>query len=147
MQLTVSTTINAPRSEVFTAFCDLDACVARMQAITAIEHVSGPTEFGIGTRWRETRKMMGREETQEMEVTAIAHESSYRVEANAHGTEYVTDFTFTDADGGTQVTMTFGGTPRTLAAKLMAPLGVLLKRSMRTALQQDLEDMKSALER
>jgi large subunit ribosomal protein L30 len=64
---------------------------------------------GKGTRWRETRNIYGKEAIEEMEITDFQPNKRYTVEANTHGTLYITVFKFTAVKGGTKVTIEFEG--------------------------------------
>jgi len=62
------TTIGAPPEEVMAAMADLDGWSAWMQGLVRAEKLTdGP--FGIGTRWREVRRMFGTEAAEVFEVT------------------------------------------------------------------------------
>jgi uncharacterized membrane protein len=127
---------------------DLAGSPEVVRGIDAVE-VLTPGPFGVGTRWRETRTMMGRSATEEMTVTAVEPQRSYRVEAASRGAHYVSTFAFTpSADGGTDVTVTFGGRPTSTVARVLgavtAPLG---RRAVTRALEQDLHDIAAAAER
>lgn len=118
-----------------------------MSGLTNVELLGGGGAFGLGTRWRETRTMFGKEATEEMEITAYVAPVSYRAEAESHGAHYVSDLTFDDlGDGATAVTMTFDGRPTTVVGKLMAPMWWLFRGATRKMIQRDLDDMKAALE-
>jgi uncharacterized membrane protein len=135
-----------PVEAVFDLCADLEHAAANVTAIARVEMLTdGPV--GVGTRWRETRVMLGREATEELEVTAVDPGRSYRVEAGSRGMRYVSDLTFADAGAeGTRVRMTFDGTPTTLAARLLTPLALLMKRPTQRMLAQDVEDMRRSLE-
>lgn len=146
MKISVDTIIDRPQAEVFAAFCDLDNAPDRMSGIMGIERLEGEG-FEVGTKWRETRVMFGKEATEDMWVTELAEPSSYHVEAESHGAHYDSNFTFEAVDGGTKVTMTFAGQPLTLMGRIMgAVMGIFFKGATRKAVQQDLDDMKAALE-
>ena len=71
------------------------------------------------------------------------------IEATSSGAHYVSTFACTpSADGGTDVTTTFGGRPTTTVARVLgaitAPLG---RRAVTKALEQDLRDIADAAER
>jgi hypothetical protein len=122
-----------------------------MSAITRIELVAGDAEFGVGTRWRETRTVFGKEATEEMEVIAVEAPSRYVVEAESAGTRYESALAFEpvgdDPDApSTHVTMTFDAVAMSLRAKLLAPLGWLFRGATRKMVQRDLDDMKASLE-
>lgn len=140
--------VAAPVQRVWEIATDLAGSPQVIRGIDAVE-VLTPGPFGAGTRWRETRTMMGRSATEEMTVTAVDPQRSYRVEAASRGAEYVSTFTFTPtADGGTDVTTTFGGRPTSAVARVLgaitAPLG---RRAVTKALEQDLHDIAVAAER
>ncbi|SEK46473.1 Polyketide cyclase / dehydrase and lipid transport [Blastococcus sp. DSM 46786] len=140
--------VAAPVQRVWQVATDLTGSPHVLRGVDAVE-VLTPEPFGVGTRWRETRTMMGRSATEEMAVTAVEPQRSYRVEAASRGAHYVSTFAVApSADGGTDMTMTFGGRPTSNVARLLgavtAPLG---RRAVTKALQQDLDDIAAAAER
>lgn len=145
MQITSTVTIAAPRTAVFAAFADIENAPAHMSGIESVEFVSD-THTGLGTRWRETRRMYGRAATEEMEITAFDAPSGYTVEAEGPGVRYRTEFRFEDDGAGTLVTMTFGGEPTTTISRILALLTKPLTGSVRKAVETDLADMKRYLE-
>ena len=133
--------VSGSPEEVFSIYADLGNAAERISGITRVEILDeGPV--GVGTRFRETRVMMGREATEEMEVTAFEPPSSYTVECLSHGTHYVSVFTFEDAgEGETDVTVRFDAFPRSFLAKLLSPLGALMMGTVRKCTQGDLDDL------
>ncbi|MDV8008132.1 hypothetical protein [Rhodococcus sp. IEGM 1318] len=57
-----------------------------------IERLAGEG-YAVGTKWRETRKMMGKEATEDMWVTEVEAPSRTVVKANSHGMNYTSGFT------------------------------------------------------
>lgn len=143
--VTVSREIAAPPEEVFRVFSDLHGCADRISGITRAEVLTdGP--IGAGTRWRETREMFGREHSEEMEITRFDPPHGYLVEAESCGCHYYTEFKFTPTGTGTRAEMSFRGEPVTLMAKLMMPIGQLFSGSLVRMIEQDLDDLKCAIE-
>ncbi|MFT7670959.1 MAG: carbon monoxide dehydrogenase subunit G [Planctomycetota bacterium] len=144
--ITVSTQVSAPIEQVFAVYTDIGKAVDRIPAITALEILSeGP--FGNGTRWRETRLMFKKEAIEEMWVSDFNPPSSYRVDAESHGSRYSTLFSFTPEGDGTKVTWAFTGTPLTLGAKIMTPIFTLLMKGMMTkCMLGDLEALRDVCE-
>jgi len=68
--ITVSNQIAAPVAAVFERFTDLEGSPARVSGIKSIEILT-TGRFGPMTRWRETREVLGRLDTADMEVTAF----------------------------------------------------------------------------
>lgn len=140
--------VSAPVERVWALATDLEGAPRVVRGIEAVE-VLTPGPFGVGTRWRETRRVFGRSATEEMTVTAVEPHRSYAVEASGPGVRYVSGFAFAaSAGGGTDVTATFAGRPTTALARVLgaltAPLG---RRTIGKALAQDLEDIATAAER
>lgn len=138
--------ISRPRAEVFRVFTDLEAAPRRIEGIQSLEVLTeGP--MTVGTRFRETRKMFGKEATEEMTVTEFRPNEGYVTTAESCGAKYRSEYTFKEAPEGTQVDFTFEGKPMTLIAKVMTPvMGLLLGRMMRRCLEADLNDLTRALE-
>jgi uncharacterized protein YndB with AHSA1/START domain len=144
--VTLTQQINAPVEAVFQLATDLDGWAGRIKGITKVERLTtGPV--GVGTRFRETRKMFGREATEEMEFTAFEPNRRYVLEAQSCGCRYVSEFRFEPAGGGTRMTMDFRGVPLTFAAKVMSALmGWMMKGAVTKCVQQDIDDLKAAAE-
>lgn len=145
--VTVTRTINAPVDTVWEVATDLRQMPETMSAITDVEVLEGGEEFGVGTRWRETRVMMRKEATEEMYVSAVDHQRRYVVEADNAGVHYVTTLTFAPVNATTtEVGMTFTGQPassQNIVARLMGKLGL---RVVRKSLAKDLDDLAAASE-
>ena len=140
--------VAAPVERVWALATDLEGAPRVVRGIESVE-VLTPGPFGVETRWRETRRVFGRSATEEMTVTAVEPHRSYRVEASGPGVTYVSGFAFApSADGGTDVTATFGGRPTTTVARVLGALTApLARRAVAKALAQDLEDIATAAER
>jgi carbon monoxide dehydrogenase subunit G len=139
--------IAAPTERVWEVITDLEGSAERLSGVNEVEILEGP-EFGVGTRWRETRTMLGKEATEEMEVTGIEPGRAYTVGAESHGSKYLSELRVEGTgDGGTILTMTFDAEPQTFLSKLMAnTIGHLFKGGTRKALAKDLDDIAAAAE-
>jgi uncharacterized membrane protein len=138
--------IRATVERVWEVFTDIPAAPQMMSGVTAVEVLSdGP--FGPGYRWRETRTIMGRSATEEMAVAEVDAPHSYSVVASSRGTDYRSVFTFTEADGGTDVRLTFTGTPTNLLTRALdLVMSLAPKGPMVRSLQTDLADLASVAE-
>ncbi len=137
----------APVERVWELATDLAGMPDRLSAVIATE-VSTPPPFGVGTRWVETRHIMKRDATEEMWVTAVEPRRSYVVEAESNGAHYTSTFTFAaTADGGTDVTMSFGAEPVGTMGKVFGPVAFrLMRKSVAGQLAKDLDDLARAAE-
>ena len=145
MKLEVTQQINAPVERVYEVFTDLPSAADRITGIESVELLTDQP-FGVGTRWKETRKIMGKEATETMWITAVEVNRSYTAEAESCGTHYTSVFTFEPSDGGTRVTMRFSGRPVTLVARLLTPLGLLMTGTIRKMMAGDLADLAAVCE-
>ncbi|WP_033312249.1 SRPBCC family protein [Streptomyces iakyrus] len=139
--------IAAGQGVVWEALTDLGGMERMLSGVTRVE-VLTEGGFGVGTRWRETRRMFGKEATEEMWVTACEAPERYVVEAETQGTRYVSEWLLrTDGPSATTVRMTFGaetpGGARGLLAKLLGGLGA---RAVRKVITKDLDDVASTVE-
>ncbi len=146
-ELKVSREVIAPAEQVWSVITDLDRAAERLSGVNALERVSGPA-FDVGTRWRETRKMFGKEATEEMEVASVTPGSAYTVLAESHGSKYESGLRVEASGGGKSLlTMSFKAEPQSFGAKLMgALLGPLARSATKKVITQDLADIAAAAE-
>ncbi|MEM9185589.1 MAG: SRPBCC family protein [Planctomycetota bacterium] len=165
--INLSEWVGAPVERCFLLATDLPNAAQHIDGIESIELLTdGPV--GVGTRWRETRTMMGRSATEELEVTAfhppgdpaageiapgqispgggVAGGASYTAECESCGCHFASTMRFTPEGDGTRVELTLATRPLSLLAKLMAPASGLMMGSAKKALQQDLANLKQAAE-
>lgn len=146
MEIRSSRHVKAPIERTFDVFSDLTKAAERVEGIKSVEILSDTPATGVGTRWRETRVMFGREATEEMEISAFTPNKSYEVVAHSRGVDYHTIYTFREHNGGTDVEMVFSGKPTTLLTRLMSPLGYLFKGATQKALEADMDALKRVAE-
>lgn len=139
---------SAPPAAVWAVLTDIDRAPEVLQGVDRVDRLAG-TGYEVGTRWRETRTMMGRSASEEMQVTAVELGRRTVVEATSSGVHYTTVFELSPAGTGTEITMRFGGTPvnagrgQKLLWRLVGGLGLrATARTMRT----DLADITRAAE-
>jgi len=147
-QVTVERRIAAPAGRVWEALTDIEGSPRVISGVERVEVLSeGP--FGVGTRWRETRRMFGKEATEEMYVTACEPPDRYVVAADSRGVHYISEFVLTpEGDDATAVRLAFGSKVEKAGfAKLMAKLfGGIGSKAVAKAIAKDLEDIATAVE-
>lgn len=141
----VGTHIEKPLEDVFAVFTNIEAAASRVNNIRRIE-VLTPGGFAIGTRWLETREILGREQTEEMSVTAMEHGRSYTITTETAGTRFDCTFHFERAVGGTDVLVEFDIVPSSFGGMLVAPFGWMMTKTVEDSLKQDLADLKAVAE-
>ncbi|WP_411075471.1 SRPBCC family protein [Streptomyces sp. cmx-4-7] len=139
--------VAASPGRVWEAITDLPDLPRVLTGVRKVE-VLTPGGFGVGTRWRETRRTLGREATEEMTVTACEPPDRYVTVADSHGTRYVSELTLTpDGTGSTVLRMTFSARPA--HGRAPGAVGRLLARfgakAVAKALAKDLSDVANAV--
>lgn len=146
----LSRRVAASPAAVWEVITDLDHAQERLSQVTAL-HVITAGPYAVGTRWRETRRMMGASDTQELVVVANDPLRSTTLEAVDGGTRYTTSLRLESLDdaAATLVTVRFSadiadpGRLQRLALKVVGPLGLkLTEKSLRT----ELDDIAAAAE-
>ncbi len=146
--LSVSREIAAPTSRIWEIMTDLEGSEQTISAIEKIEILSEDDGFGVGTRWRETRTLFGKQATEVMWVTEVDPGISYVVKAESHGAKYTTIMKVMPVgEGSSEVTMTFTGEPVGTMAKIMsATMGRMMEKATKKAFAQDLDDIAAVAE-
>ncbi len=142
----VSADIAAPVERVFELFTDIENGPARVGGIRAIK-VLTPHEFSLGTRWLETRDIVGVEDDAEMEVTAFEKNHGYTITHRKAGVRIDTEFTFEARGAATKVSIEFALNPHGLPPALLSPLEWAMSSKVRSALTSDLADLKASVEK
>ena len=139
----ISIDIEAPVETVFAALAEIETFPDRAEAIAAVDFLSDQKR-GVGTRFRETRVMNGRENVAELEVTEQTENERIRMVCDEGGTVWDTVFKFDQSGSGTRLEMTMDARPHTLMAKLTIPIvNLMIKKFVR----QDMEEIKAWCER
>ena len=141
-QFSVKRTINAPADRVFETISNINNYSKAVPHIIRAEILSD-VKSGVGTRFRETRLMEGKEATTELEVTEYTANDRIRMVADSHGTVWDSLFTVKPTEGQTELTLTMDANAHTVAAKLMTQLiGGMIQKG----LEKDMDCVKTYCE-
>jgi uncharacterized protein YndB with AHSA1/START domain len=144
-EMKTSREVNAPPARVFAVATDLRRAPDFMRAITKLEVLTeGPVR--AGTRFRETRKMFGKEATEEMEILSLDAPKSYTVGCDNHGCRYRTEIRVEPRGQGSELSMTFRAEPLTFMAKAMGFMMKPLAKKMMAECGKDLDDIAKRAE-
>jgi hypothetical protein len=143
--VTVATEIAAPVERVFQVFTDLEHNAARVSNIRKIEllTIGG---LRLGTRWLETREVLGREDTAEMEITAYERNRTYTITHHKAGVRINAVFTFLPKDHQTIVRVEFDLQSGGLPPGTLAPVRWAIADKVRDVIGHDLADLKEFIE-
>ncbi len=138
----VKRSIAAPVDVVFRAVADVNQFSQALQHIVKVEFLS-ETKTGLGTRFRETRLLHGKENTTELHVTEFVENDHVRLVADSQGTVWDTVFTVRPADEKTLLTMRMDAHSKSLATRALV---FLISGLVRRAIEKDLDAVKAFCE-
>ena len=143
-RIIVTRTINAPPELVFRAVADIREFAKAVPGIVKYEFLS-EIQSGIGTRFRQTRVMKGKETSTELEVTEYVENDRIRlVTDDGQGTVWDTLFGVVTENGRTVLTMTMDAN----CYKWMAKIFVFFIMGMvRRAVERDMDSVKAFCEK
>jgi uncharacterized membrane protein len=143
--VTVSNQVGASLDQVFRLFTDIEHGPAHVSGIKNIEMLT-PGNIHLGSRWRETREVLGRRDSAEMEITAFERNRMYTITHHKAGVRIDTTFWFEASGAGTKVSVEFEIESGGLPPGLLAPLGWAIGGKVEDVLRHDLTDLKRSVE-
>jgi uncharacterized membrane protein len=143
MEIVASRAVAASAERVWEIVTDLERSPEVLRSVEHVERLDDRPGFAVGTRWRETRTMFGRQATEEMEVTAAEAPQTYTVVAVNGSTTYTSTVAVEPLGSARcQLRMSFAGTSNSVAGRVLgATVGRLFSGATRRALEQDLDDI------
>ena len=156
MRMFLSTHIDAPQDAIFAVVSDFPNGAKLITAIDSIEMLSPARDgspVGVGTRFKETRTMFGKQATETMEVTEFDPPRAYTLSALSCGMQFDSRVTVLEENpgqggGGCRLSYDINAKPTTLMAKITGPImGLMMKGTMQKSMQKDLEEIRKYIER
>ncbi|QDU07023.1 SRPBCC family protein [Gimesia aquarii] len=139
---TMTRTIDAPLEDVFNTVADISQYSEAVPHIVKIEFLT-ESKTGVGTRFRETRLMKGKEAATELEVTEYVENDRVRMVADSHGTVWDSLFTVRSENGKTNLTLIMEARAYKFLPRLMNPL---IKGMVAKAVGMDMDMVKAHCE-
>ena len=135
----VTRAIRAPTETVFRTVADISEF---SKVVDKIVHVEFLTEqkYGLGTRFRETRMMNGKEAATELEVTEFAENDHIRLVADSHGSIWDSIFTVRPTGDAVELKLVMEGRAYKLLPRIMNPL---IKGIIQKAVEGDMDAVKA----
>ena len=147
MIVEVQVTINGSKAAIWAAITDIENASEIIGGIENIEVLEKPANGLVGLRWRETRTLFGKP-TAEKWITDAAENEFYKTRAESDGFVHLATISISESDGGVALTSFHESKPRSIVARILSiPMGLLFTGVAKKALLQDLNDIKSAVER
>jgi len=149
MIVDVQVTINGSKAAVWAVITDIENASEIISGIEKIEVLEKPANGLVGLKWRETRMLFGKPATAEKWITDAAENAFYKTRAEDNGFVFLSTMSISESNSGSiTLTSSHDSQPQGLVARLMSiPMTLFFKGVAKKALLQDLNDIKSAVER
>jgi len=143
-RIAATRTINAQPGVVFSTVADIRQFSKAVPAIIKYEFLS-EVQSGIGSRFRQTRQMGGKDTTTDLEVTEFVENDRIRLVADdGHGTVWDTVFAVVLQNGSTVLTMTMDASCYKWVAKILV---FFIMGMVRRAVERDMDSVKAFCEK
>ncbi len=137
--------IDAVPETVFDTLSNLTGWPDMIEDIVSIELLTdGPV--GVGTTFRETRMLFGKEAAEKMTFETFERPESYRLTARSGGSHYLTTTSFEPIPSGTRMQIHFRARPEKMVAWLLLPIALAMQGMLRKCLEKDLACIKASIE-
>lgn len=147
MKAKSSIEIKSSKEEIWQFVSDHTKWADHIVAILSVDVIENPDTF-LGFKWKEKRKMFGKEAEETMWVTDVEENKFYKTRAESHGSVYLTTVTIEEQNDSCILSQEFEGLPQTIMGKIMMTMmGGMMKKSTEKALYDDLKDIKSYIEK
>jgi len=139
--------VNGSKAAIWAAMTNIENAAEIISGIENIEVLEKPPSGLVGLRWRETRMYFGKPATVEKRITDAMENEFYKTRAESDGFVFLSTMRISESSGGVMLATSHDTRPQGLAAKLKSIPMPFFKGMVRKALLQDLNDIKSAIER
>jgi hypothetical protein len=147
MIVEVQVTIKGSRAAVWNVITNIENAAKTINGIHKIEVVEKPANGIVGLKWRETRMYFGKPATVEILITDAVENEFYKTRAESDGYLFLSTMSISESSDGITLTSSHDYKPQSVVAKLKSVSMFLFKGMIKKILQQDLNDIKSAVER
>ena len=140
-------TIHGSRAAIWAAITDIENAAKIMSGIENIEVLEKPANGLVGLKWRETRMLFGKPADAEKWITDAVENEFYKTRAESDGFVFLSTMRISESSGSITLTSAHVTEPQGIVARLQSLPMVLFKGVMKKALLQDLNDIRSTVER
>jgi hypothetical protein len=147
MIVEVQVTINGSKAATWAAITNIENASKIISGILNIEVLEKPANGLVGLKWRETRMLFGKPATAEKWITDAVENEFYKTRAEENGFVFLSTMSISESSGGITLTSSHETNPQGIVARFMSIPMFLFKGVAKKALLQDLNDIKSAVEK
>ena len=135
--------IRAPIEMVFKTVANISEFSKAIPHIVKVEYLSKITS-GVGTRFRETRLVKGKESPTELEVTEYVENERVRLIADSHGTVWDTVFVVKREGDNTKLTMTMDARSSRIITRVVV---FMISGMVKKTIERDMDSVKAYCEK
>ena len=147
MLVEAQVTINGSKAAIWAVITDIENASKTISGIENIEVLEKPANGLVGLKWRETRMLFGKPATVEKWITDAVENEFYKTRAEDNGFVFLSTMSISEDGGGITLASSHETRPQGILARLMSIPMFLFKGVAKRALIQDLDDIKSAVEK
>jgi len=147
MLVEAQVTVNGSKPAIWAAITNIENAADIISGVESIEIVDKPASGLVGLKWRETRMFFGKPATVEKWITEAAVNEFYSTRAEDGGFVFLTTMRISENGSGIALISSHETKPQGFVAQLKSMPMVLFKGVMKKLILQDLNDIKSAVER
>lgn len=140
-------TINGSKGAIWKAITNIENASETISGIKSIEVLEKPANGLVGLKWRETRMYFGKPAAVEKWITDAAENEFYKTRAESDGFVFLSTLSISESSSSIKLTSSHDSKPQGIVAKLKSIPMVLFYGMAKKALLQDLNDIKSAVEK
>jgi hypothetical protein len=148
MLVEVQVTIAGSRAAIWAVITNIEHATDILSGVQKIEVLEKPASGLVGLKWRETRMLFGKPASADKWITEAAENEFYKTRAESDGFVFLSTLSISGSNGGFTLTSAHDSQPQSFVARVMSiPMSLFFKGVAKKALLQDLNDIKSAVER
>lgn len=147
MRVEAQITIHGSREAVWAAITDIEHAAEIVSGIEKIEILEKPANGLVGLKWAETRLLFDKPATVEKWITDAVENEYFKTKAEDGGFIFLTTNRISENSDGMTLTGLHDTQPQGFVPKLKSMPMFLFKGVIKKAILQDLNDIKSAVEK
>jgi hypothetical protein len=140
-------TINGSQAAIWAAIINIENASETISGIEKIEVLEKPANGLVGLKWRETRMLFGKPASVDKWITDAAENEFYKTKAEDSGFVFITTMRISESSAGMRLTSSHDSKPQGIVARIKSMPMFLFRGVVKKAILQDLNDIKSAVER
>ncbi len=147
MRVEAQITIHGSREAVWAVITDIEHAAEIVSGIEKIQILEKPAKGLVGLKWAETRLLFDKPATVEKWITDAVENEYFKTKAEDGGFIFLTTNRISENSDGMTLTGLHDTQPQGFVPKLKSMPMFLFKGVIKKAILQDLNDIKSAVEK